>query len=160
MIVCQKIAHLFKINRFTKYMIFGTNNALHNFDDISLNFGNDIIERVHKCKYLGVIFDPTLAWDEHVDYISPVVSKRIGVIRRVKSYLPPATLSLLVNALVFPHSDYCSPVWTNCISEISNSLQILQNKLARVLLSADIRTPISDMMSIHCWDKLRERWNK
>ena len=162
----SKIVHWFKINKLTlnikktKYMIFGTNNALRNFDDISLNYGNDIIERVYKFKYLGVIFDPTLAWNEHVDYISSVVSKRIGVIRRVKFYLPPATLSLLANSLVFPHFDYCSPVWTNCISEISNSLQILQNKLARVLLSADIRTPISDMMSILCWDKLHERWNK
>ena len=49
-------------------MIFGTNNAFRNFDDISLNYGNDIIERVYKFKYLGVIFDPTLAWNEHVDY--------------------------------------------------------------------------------------------
>ena len=69
-------------------MIFGTNNALRNFDDISLNYGNYIIERVYKFKYLGVIFDPILAWNEHTDYISSIVSKRIGVIRRVKFYLP------------------------------------------------------------------------
>ena len=77
-----------------------------------------------------------------------------------KFYLLPTTLNLLANALVFPHFDYCSPVWTNCICELSNSLQILQNKLACVLLSADIRRPISDMMNILCWDKLHERWNK
>ena len=161
-----KIAHWFEINKLTlnikktKYMIFGTNNALRNFDDISLNYGNDIIERVYNFKYLGVIFDPILAWNEHIDYISSIVSQQIGVILSVKFYLPPATLNLLANALVFPHFDYCSPVWTNCISEFSNSLQILQNKLARVLLSADIRTPISDMMNTLCWDKLHERWNK
>ena len=56
-------------------MIFGINNVLRNFHDISLNYGNDIIKRVYKFKYLGVIFDPTLAWNEHVDYISSVVSK-------------------------------------------------------------------------------------
>ena len=71
-----KIAHWFEINKLTlnikktKCMIFGTNNALRNFDDISLNYGNDIIERVYKFKYLGVIFDPILAWNEHIDYIS------------------------------------------------------------------------------------------
>ena len=91
--------------------------------------------------------------------ISSIVSKQIGVIRRVKFYLPPATLNLLANALVFPHFDYCSPVWTNCISEFFISPQILQNKLARVL-SADIRIPISDIMNTLCWDKLHERWNK
>ena len=72
-------------------MIFGTNHALRNFDNVSLYYGNDTIERVSKFKYLGVIFDPILAWSDHVDYISSVVSKRIGVIRRVKFYLPPAT---------------------------------------------------------------------
>ena len=41
-----------------------------------------------------------------------------------------------------------------------NYLQIIQNKLARVLLSADIRIFISDMMNTLCWDKLHERWNK
>ena len=101
-----KNAHWFEINKLTlnikktKYMIFGTNNALRNFDDISLNYGNYIIERVYKVKYLGVIFDPMLAWNEHIDYISSIVSKRIGVIRRVKFYLPSATLNLLANALV------------------------------------------------------------
>ena len=33
----------------------------------------------------------------------------------------------------------------------------LQNKLAHVLLSANIGTPISGTMSILCWDKLHER---
>ena len=61
---------------------------------------------------------------------------------------------------MFPHFDYCSLVWPNCIFEFCNSLQILQNKLARVLLSADIRTPISDMMNTLCWNKLNDRWNK
>ena len=50
----------------TKYMVFGTNHALHNFDNISLSYGNDTIERVSKVKYLGVIFNAILAWNEHI----------------------------------------------------------------------------------------------
>ena len=60
--------------------------------------------------------------------------------------------------LVFPHFDYCSVVWTNFNMEHLQSLQVLQNKLARVLLSADIRTPIDDMMSSLNWPKLDKRW--
>ena len=65
---------------------------------------------------------------------------------------------MLANALVFPHFDYCSSVWSNFKLEYSNCLQVLQNKLARVLLSADIRTPINDMMSTLNWVKLDKRW--
>ena len=52
---------------------------------------------------------------------------------------------------------YDITIW---LLSLNMALQILQNKLARVLLSADIRTPISDMMNTLCWDKLHERWNK
>ena len=38
------------------------------------------------------------------------------------------------------------------------SLQILQNRLARVLVSADIRTRIIDLMNTLNWSKLDQRW--
>ncbi len=160
----SKIAKWFENNqltlniRKTNFMIFGTKHCLRNYNDICLNYGNDMIERVDKFKYLGVIFDPILSWCDHVDYISSVVSKRIGVIRRVKFYLPSNTLNMLAKALIFPHFDYCSPVWSNCNSQLTNSLQILQNKLARVLLSADIRTSVIDLMQALDWNKLHDSW--
>ena len=82
------------------------------------------------------------------------ISKRIGVIRRVKYYLPGNTVNMLVKALVFPHFDYCSPVWSNSTRNHQRSLQILHNKLARVLLNADIRTPIDKMMKELDWELL------
>ena len=68
------------------------------------------------------------------------------------------TLNMLANALVFPYFDYCSPVWSNCNLKFSNILQILQNKLARVLLSADIRTPVDNLLCDLNWIKLDKRW--
>ena len=111
-----KIASWFNRNQLTlntkktKFMIFGTKNLLRNYCNISINYNNCDIERVDKFKYLGVILDPLLSWSDHIDYVSTIVSKRIGVIRRVKFYLPSTTLIMLANALVFPYFDYCSPV--------------------------------------------------
>ena len=59
-----------------------------------------------------------------------------------------------------PHFDYCSPVWTNCNNTLLNSLQIYHNRLARILLSADVRTHIDDMMNSLNWVKLDKRWEK
>ncbi|GAG77400.1 unnamed protein product, partial [marine sediment metagenome] len=42
---------------------------------------------VDKFKYLGIVFDPNLSWCEHVNYLSSNISKRIGVICRVKNYI-------------------------------------------------------------------------
>ena len=91
--------------------------------------------------------------------MSSCISKRCGIIRRIKYYVPRDTLIMLANALVMPNFDYCSSVWSNCGTELSNSLQILHNRLARIVLSADIRTPVNDMMSILQWNKLNDRWS-
>ena len=104
-------------------------------------------------------FDPQLSWNDHVNYLSSIISKRIGVIYRVKHYLPNKIINMLAQALVFPHFDYCSSVWSNFSMHHSNELQILQNRLARVLLLADIRTSVDKMLKDLDWVRLTHRWD-
>lgn len=141
-------------------MLFGTRHTLNKFNNVSLIYGNETIERVDKFKYLGIVLDPLLSWNDHINYLSGNVSKRIGVICRVKYYLPCNTVNMLAKALVFPHFDYCSPVWSNFTAEYHNKLQVLQNRLARILLSADIRTPVDKLMEDLGWVKLNCRWEQ
>jgi len=65
---------------------------------------------------------------------------------------------MLSNALVLPHFDYGSTIWSNFSAEFQNKLQVLHNNLARTILSADIRTPVNDMMDTLQWVKLDSRW--
>ena len=81
----SKIAHWFETNQLTpntnktKFIIFGNNHVLNNFNDVKPSYDNSVFERVDKFKYLGVILDPLLSWCEHIDYVSSTISKRIGV---------------------------------------------------------------------------------
>jgi hypothetical protein len=143
----------------TKLMVFGTQHILSNFTNINLSYNSDSVEKVDSFKYLGVIFDPYLKWCDHTNYISSCISKRIGVIRRIKYFLPKSTVIMLASALVMPYFDYCSCGWSNCNVQFSNDLQVLQNRLARILLSADIMTPIRDLLNSLNWKKLSDRWN-
>ena len=141
-------------------MLFGSKQSLHKFKDVSLIYNGVSTERVEKFKYLGVTFDPQLSWNDHANYLSSIISKRIGVIYRVKHYLPNKIINMLAQALVFPHFDYCSSVWSNFSMHHSNELQILQNRLARVLLSADIRTSVDKMLKDLDWVRLTHRLAK
>ena len=67
---------------------------------------------------------------------------------------------MLSNALVIPRFDYGCTVWSSCSSELQNKVQILHNNLARIILSADIRTPVNDMMDALQWVKLEKRWHE
>ena len=55
------------------------------------------------------------------------------------------------------HFDYCSSVWSNFSMHHSNELQILQNRLAHILLSADIRTSVDKMLKDLDWVRLTHR---
>ena len=162
----SKVADWFKANKLTlnvdktKFMIFGTSRTLGKFHDIQLTYNNNIIERVDEFKYLGVKLDSNLSWSAHVDYLCKNVSKRTGIIKRMKYFLPHQTIVMLSNALVIPHFDYGSTVWSNFSAEFQNKVQVLHNSLARIILSADIRTPINEMMETLQWVKLDKRWHE
>ena len=141
------------------WCFFGTPQNLSKYQNISLSYDGETIERVDNFKYLGIVFDSHMTWSHHIDLIASNVSKRCGVIRRVKYYLPNYILKKLADSLVMPHFDYCSHVWSNCSLTLSSKLQILLNNLARIILSADIRTNIDSMMSSLKWLKLDDRWN-
>ena len=108
---------------------------------------------------LGVKFNKTMSWSSHVDYLANNVSKRFGIIKFVKHFLPHSTLIMLSNVLVIPQFDYASTVWSNFSQAHHTRLQVIHNCLARIILSADIRTPIKHIMSLLQWKKLNERWN-
>ena len=161
----NRIAQWFNRNKLavnikkTKLMLFGTTKNLDKFKDVSLKYSNNAIERVDSFKYLGVIFDSHMTWLQHVDHISSNVSKRCGIVRRIKYCLPVCTLKMLAEAMIIPHFDYCSPVWSNCNKDLRAKMQIQHNKVARILLSADIRTPVDDLMNSLKWLRLSDRWS-
>ena len=161
----KAVAKWFKANKLTlnadktKFMVFGTNYMLDKFNDITVTFEDNVIEKVDVFKYLGVKFDNNMSWSSHIDYISGNVSKRIGIVKRAKYFLPQKTLITLSNALVIPHFDNASSVWSNCSTTNQSHLQVLHNRLARSILSVDIRTPIDDMLNSVDWIRLGKRWS-
>ena len=140
-------------------MVFGTNHMIDQYNDITLSFDDKLIEKVSVFKYLGIKFDSNMSWSSHIDYLSGNISKRIGIVKRIKHFIPQETLIMLSNALVIPHFDYASSVWSNCSANDQNNLQVLHNRLARTILSADIRTPIDDLLSSVNWIRLCDRWS-
>ena len=161
----KAVANWFKANKLTlntdktKFMVFGTNHMIDQYNDITLSFDDKLIEKVSVFKYLGIKFDSNMSWSSHIDYLSGNISKRIGIVKRIKHFIPQETLIMLSNALVIPHFDYASSVWSNCSANDQNNLQVLHNRLARTILSADIRTPIDDLLSSVNWIRLCDRWS-
>ena len=59
-----------------------------------------------------------------------------------------------------PCLDYCSVVWENISDQLTNKLQILQNRAARVITSADYRMPTNELLTKLGWSSLEEKRDK
>ena len=102
---------------------------------VALN-GKDI-SFVTKMKYLGVLIDEKLSWNEHIDYVSTTLSSNIGALYRSKYFLDQQTRLLLYNALILPHLNYCSLIWAHTFSSYISKIEILQKRAVRIIVNAD-----------------------
>ena len=104
----------------TEFMIMGTSQKLSNLDidpsmtPFKLILNNYEIRRVKKTKYLGMIVDDSLTWEDHIDYITLKINRGIGIIRRVRQLIPEMALLLLYQTLIDPYFRYCSTGWGQC----------------------------------------------
>ena len=118
----------------TEYMIAGSRQRITKIEgDPEVKLGNCNIKRVKETKTLGVIIDDQLKWNAHIDNVVTKVSKAIGMIRRMKNFVPQSTLISVYNATVQPHFDYCSLVWDIGNVYSLEKLQKMQNRAARVI---------------------------
>ena len=62
-------------------------------------------------KYLGVQIDNKLSWKDQINAVKLKVSKGIGILAKLRCYLPLTSLKNLYNAFIQPHINYCLTVW-------------------------------------------------
>ena len=65
----------------TKVMLMGTHQKLSSVQSFTVNVNANDLERVYKFKYLGVILDPCLTWNEHIEHIGNKILSRLGMLR-------------------------------------------------------------------------------
>ena len=58
------------------------------------------------------------------------------------------------NSLIQPYFDYCNVVWGNCNKGLSEKLQRLQNRAARVLMSESYDSNLDDLFRALRWSRL------
>jgi len=94
-----------------------------------------LIERVNSYKCLGVRVDETLSWEAHISEVFGKVAKVLAALRRLRPICPQSTLVTIYKSLILPHLEYCSAVWGCIRNGLSQKLEKLQNRAARIIMS-------------------------
>ena len=58
------------------------------------------MKRVKLVKYLGMMVDDKVVWDQHIDYISSKITRGIGIIKHIRQFIPRDFLLLLYHTLI------------------------------------------------------------
>ena len=107
----EKLNLWFKVNKLslnidkTNFMVFSNSN-IDNCESIKIN--GIIINRVYVTKFLGVLIDSKLSWEDQIGFVCQKVRKGIGVLNRVKTIIDSQSLYTLYCSLILLDLSYAS----------------------------------------------------
>ena len=142
----------------TEFMLIGSRQRLSTFQTVpSLSIGDKPIKQVNYAKSLGVYVHCNLSWNIHIDKLCKKIASGIGALKRIRPFVPNYTLLSIFKSLLQPHFDYCSVVWGNCSKTLSNKLQKLQNRAARILTFSSFDANADTLTEKLGWKKLNSQ---
>ena len=82
---------------------------------------------------LGVTFDSSLEFKEHITKCSSDANKLIGVIKRNISYLNKDSLRILITSLIRSKLEFCNCIWSPIYKWQSSMLEKVQRRATKLL---------------------------
>ena len=92
----------------SNFVIFRPFQKWMNFDITIKLFDHDknffiLLERKDYVKYLEIIIDSNLPWKQHILFIALKTSKFLGILSRLRHFVPTDTLLSIYRSLIMPH---------------------------------------------------------
>lgn len=138
------MANKFSLNtKKSNFVIFRPHQKRMNFDVTIKLFDHDknsliLLERKDYVKYLGILIDSNLTWKQHISFISSKIRKSLGIISRLRHFVPNDTLLSIYRSLVQPYITYGIAVRGHAAQTNLDKLLILPKRALRALCSIQI----------------------
>ena len=116
----------------TKYMIFSRAKNIELPEPLIIS--GTPIESMHEARFLGVIVDESLNWSRHISTVQSKMARYVGIMYKIKKYLPLNARIQIYHSLVQLHANYCSLVWGFSCKTNIESLFSKQKKGLRAVI--------------------------
>ena len=139
----------------SNFIIFTGINKNYDLSAAKLSIGTNDLVQVPYTKFLGVLIDEHLSWEEHINLVNNKVRKSIGIIKKISGLISQNALRILYYSLIYPHLSYCNLVWASTYPTNLQKLLIYQKKIARIATFSDYLAPFAplfrklNLLSIH-----------
>ena len=114
----------------SKYMIFHTPMKKVEYPNLKIN--NVVIERVETFNFLGLTLNQHMNWKSHLDILSNKIARAIGILNRLKHFIPVHVKLTIYFSLIYCHFNYGILAWGNDCQRITT----LQKKCIRTITNS------------------------
>jgi len=124
---------------------------------IAININGINIDTVNNFRYLGIILEPTLKFNSHVNEVCSRMTSRMYLINRHKKLF---STTWSATSLVISLSDYGLPVWGNLTETSYCRLHRLMIRLGTLVILPHLRNRISpqDLLEKLNWLTVKEQY--
>ena len=137
--IIEKISEWFSANKLTlnisktSYVIFRSKRcSVKNIPD-TIKKGNIQINRDTKVKYLGIILQEHLSWDDHTNEICNKLKRFFPLFYNIRNYLNKENIITIYYTMIYSRIKYGSIVTGQTTKLNHDKIQVMQNKLLKVL---------------------------
>ena len=82
--------------------------------------------------------DSTLSWKFHISNISKKISRSIGIMYKLRPFLPLKVMKDVYYSLIYSHIIYAIEVWGSTFKTELNKILILQKRAPRLMTFSDL----------------------
>ena len=85
-------------------------------------------------KYLGVLLDSNLSWKFRIDNVALKVSRTVGVVARLRHFVPRTTLLNIYQSLILPYlTNGLAGAWGQPAKTHLQKILVLQKRVLRLM---------------------------
>ena len=84
-------------------------------------------------KYLGILIDPHLKWNYHIDFIAPKLSRALGMLTKIRHFVDANTLRSVYFGIFSSIMSYASQIWGQITNKHVNRILRLQDSAIRII---------------------------
>ena len=138
----------------TKYMVVSQRNRTV-YPAPSLS--HTPLEKVSSYTQLGLTFDETLSWENHINQLVLKANKKIDMIWRMSNHLTRLCVENIYNYYIRPVLDYGSIIYDNCNKQLKDKLEDIQRRTGIACTRAFCRMPTKSLLHELGWPTLDNR---
>ena len=141
----------------TNYMFIKSKRQIVNINSV-LRLSDTDISEVSVASFVGVQIDSTLTWKHHIECVNKSVRRKVGLLFKLRYFVPQYILVLLYKCFIQPHILYGIEVWGSSYKSHLNCIYLSQKMAVRAITFSLFRTSskplfqnlrILDVFSLH-----------